>query len=405
MARAGSNGKSSGRSNGKSGGRSGKPTGAKSSGAKGVHKILHEVLSLPTAPFAEHYVLDYIRAFAKRRPTVTLTEDAAGNLLLHLRRGRNSVKRPVCITAHTDHPGFVADAMIGSSKLRAFWRGGVPPEFFRDSKVRFYVDGDWVKGAIESIVTGVKDGKPRVETANVKVADAVPTGSIGMWDFGEPVVRGQKIHARGCDDLAGVAAMLTAVDRLAKARGNCDAYFLFTRAEEVGFVGAIAAARAKTIPLKCFVVAMETSSELPSAQMGDGPILRVGDRASTFTPEVTAHCHRVARELAASDSSFVFQRKLMDGGTCESSAYCTLGYDATGLCIALGNYHNVDRARGKLGMEYVHLADFDNVVKWFVALATSPHRFAGKDETLTKQIKGLEKTWQPLLKKTVAAPA
>ena len=171
-----------------------------------------------------------------------------------------------------------------------------------------------------------------------------------MWDFGGPTVRGNRIHARACDDLAGAAAMLCAMDELARKRESCDAYFLFSRAEEVGFIGAIAACRLKTIPQKCFVVAMETSSERADAKMGDGPILRVGDRATTFTHEATAHCHRIARELERSDRRFKYQRKLMDGGTCESSAYCRLGYEATGLCVALGNYHNVDVKRRKLAM-------------------------------------------------------
>jgi hypothetical protein len=45
----------------------------------------------------------------------------------------------------------------------------------------------------------------------------------------------------------------------------------------------------------------------------------------------------------------------MDGGTCESSAYCQRGYDATGICIALGNYHNMNVRRKRIGPEYVDL--------------------------------------------------
>ena len=198
--------------------------------------------------------------------------------------------------------------------------------------------------------------------------------------------------------------MLCAIDELSRERGSCDAYFLFTRAEEVGFVGAIAACRLKTIPRKCYIVAMETSSELPHARMGDGPILRVGDRASAFTPEVTAHCHRIARELEASNASFQYQRKLMDGGTCESSAYCTLGYEATGLCVALGNYHNVNTTKKTLGPEYIDLTDFEHVVRWFVELARAPHPYTGRDETLRDQINSLERTYRSLLRQSLHKP-
>ena len=222
-----------------------------------------------------------------------------------------------------------------------------------------------------------------------------------MWDFPDPVIRGSRIHARACDDLAGAAAMLCAIDELARRRLGCDAYFLFTRAEEVGFIGAIAAVRRKTIPTRCFVVAMETSSELPHAKMGDGPILRVGDKASTFTSEVTAYCHRIARELSAADKSFIYQRRLLDGGTCESSAYCNLGYQATGLCVALGNYHNVNVKRKRLGPEYIDLDDFDNVVKWFVELARASRPYTGRDEALRSQLESLERRYRTLLRSSV----
>jgi endoglucanase len=248
----------------------------------------------------------------------------------------------------------------------------------------------------------MKLGTKRVHTADIEVHSEVPRGSIGMWDFPDPVVRGSRIHARGCDDLAGAAAMLAAILELCappKSRNtlSCEAYFLFTRAEEVGFIGAIAAARAKTIPQKCFVVAMETSSERPFAKIGDGPILRVGDKTTTFTHAATAYCHRVARELAARDKRFKFQRKLMDGGTCESSAYCTLGYEATGLCVALGNYHNVDAKRKRLAPEYIDLNDFASVVKWFVALARSKQEYSGRDREMDQQISKLESFWNSFL--------
>ena len=364
-------------------------------------KILTEMLSLPTAPFAEHFVLKHVEQFCTRRRGVSVSRDPVGNILVRVKTGKRRMKRPVCITAHLDHPGFVADRMTGRRRVKAFWRGGVPKEYFVGSRVRFFVDQTWVKGTVRSITTVQRLGQVRVDTASIEVATAIPSGTIAMWDFPDPVIRGSRIYARACDDLAGAAAMLCAIDELVRRRVSCDAYFLFTRAEEVGFIGAMEAARRKTIPAKCIVVAMETSSELIHAKMGDGPILRVGDRASVFTPAVTAHCHRIARGLARADSKFKYQRKLMDGGTCESSAYYALGYEATGLCVALGNYHNVNRKTKKLGPEYIDLNDFENVVKWFVELARAPTPYTGRDGQLDRQLKELSRTYNPLLRSTI----
>lgn len=367
-------------------------------------KILHEMLAIPTAPFAEHLVIVYLEKSLGGHKHVRLSRDKAGNVLVHVRQGGRSVRRPVCITAHLDHPGFVADRMV-KNRLRAFWRGGVPPDYFVGTRVRFWIDQRWIKGTVKHIKVGTKNGRKRVETAMIDVGRDVPPGSIGMWDLPDPRERAERIHARGCDDIAGAAAMVCCIKRLLRERIACDAYFLFTRAEEVGFVGAIAAAKSATIPKKCIVVAMETSSELPHARMGNGPILRMGDRTSAFTPSITAHCQVVASDLASRDRNFIFQRKLMDGGTCESSAYCQLGYEATGMCLALGNYHNVDERRKKIAPEFIHLADFDNVVKWFVELARGSRPYTGRDESLRKQLAEIEATYRPLLRTTVKKPA
>ena len=124
----------------------------------------------------------------------------------------------------------------------------------------------------------------------------------------------------------------------------------------------------------------------------------MGDRASTFTPAVTAFCQRVAQDVAAKDKKFVHRRTLMDGGMCESSAYCLLGYEATGMCVALGNYHNVNTRRKTLGPEYIDLIDFKNTVKWFVGLARSKRAYTGRDEPLLGQLDQIERTYDALLR-------
>ena len=397
--------------------------------------ILRDVLSLPTAPFVEHHVVEFIRAFAASRgcacsfvpldqspsasrgggrtdgiqsltvgkagaPSGTLRVDAVGNILIHYRKGRQSIGRPICLAAHMDHPGFAADRMVSAKQVRAVWRGGVLAEYFSGEKVRFHTDGRWVRGKVSSVVTGKRGGRTVVKTAIIDVPGPIAKGSPGMWDFPEPAVRNNRIYARACDDLAGAAAMLACLDDLVRRRASGEAYFLFTRAEEVGFIGAMAACKLKTIPQRCVVIAVENSSELRDARMGDGPILRVGDRATTFTSPATSFCADVAKDLAARNKSFTYQRKLMDGGMCESSAYCELGCEATGICIALGNYHNMNARRKKLGPEYVNLDDYVNLTRWFIALSTTKRRYTGRDADLLARLDRLQKEYNPLLKRT-----
>ncbi len=367
-------------------------------------QILRKLMSIPTAPFAEHLVADCVKRFCMDRRHVTLRRDRVGNLLVRVRKSKHRVARPVCITAHLDHPGFVADEMLSKRHLQAKWRGGVPPEYFVGSKVRFHVNDATVRGRVRSVNVVTRSGRQVVDTATIEVVEVVPPGSIGMWDLSGPRVKDTRIYAPVCDDFAGAAAMLGAIDELTKSKRGCDAYFLFTRAEEVGFAGAIAACRSKTIPAKCLVVAMETSSELPHAKMGDGPILRVGDRATTYFSAATAHCQRVAEDLRKTDKSFKYQRRLMDGGMCEASAYCLFGYEATGMCLALGNYHNCDTKRKKIAQEYVDLNDFDHVVSWFVALAQTKRTYTGRDDALQSRVKGIEEEYKSLFRSSLHRP-
>jgi len=367
-------------------------------------RILEKTLTVPTAPFAEYPAIEYVKAFCAEHKGVTLLPDSAGNLLVRVRKGRRRVARPPCITAHLDHPGFVAHRMVSKGKLLAHWRGGVLVEYFAGERVCFYVGDSKVRGRIISTKTTGSGAGRRVDVATVKVPRDVPAGSIGMWDLPDPRIRGDRIYARACDDMAGVASLLCCVDKLARGKESCDAYFLFTRAEEVGFVGAMAAADTGTIPKQCYVVCTETSSELPHARMGDGPVLRVGDRASTFTSEVTGFCGRVATELGKRSKTFKFQRRLMDGGMCEATAYCMAGCESTCICLSLGNYHNMDKKRTKIAPEYIDLNDFDSLVRWFVALGRTPHRYTGRDEALSKRLDGVRKKYRKLLRSSVGSP-
>jgi len=42
----------------------------------------------------------------------------------------------------------------------------------------------------------------------------------------------------------------------------------------------------------------------------------------------------------------------MPGGTCEATVYDVYGFTAGSICVALGNYHNMDREKMKIGPEY-----------------------------------------------------
>jgi endoglucanase len=372
-------------------------------------ETLLRITNLPTAPFVEDHVAAFVRRFVKAHPQLRLRADRFGNLLVKYtprRRSRRRLSRPVLFAAHMDHPGFIAGRPLGKGRIQAEWAGGVQSRYFKGTKIRFHVDDRWVPGVVEKVVPQrLKKADPRPpaevppKAVVARVRGDVPRGSLGMWHLPDAAIRGNRLYARVTDDLSGLAAIICSLDEVCRRNVGCPCYAFFTRAEEVGFAGALAAVVGKTVPQRTIVVAVENSSVIPGVTLGNGPILRVGDKFSVFTPEATAYCRAVADDLAKKDKTFQYQRKLMDGGSCESTAYCHYGYEATGICLPLMNYHNMDKRRGKIAPEINDVSDYLNLVKWFVALAESPanFRFGGRDAVVGKKLDGLEKRYRARL--------
>jgi len=143
---------------------------------------------------------------------------------------------------------------------------------------------------------------------------------------------------------------------------------VISRAEEVGFHGALAVAASRQLPKSALVISLETSRELPPAKMGRGVVIRTGDRASIFDSTATRFLAEVAAELGRRDKSFQFQRALMYGGTCEGTAYQEFGFQTAAVCVPLGNYHNCG-PQNKIAAEYVSLADACAMVDLLAAVA------------------------------------
>lgn len=363
--------------------------------------LLQGILSVPTAPFVEHRMLQHVRDFARQRG-LHCTADRFGNLLLT--RTATLAKRPVIIVAHADHPGFIARKMLGKGHLLADWHGGVEKEYFVGTRVRFQPpEGKPIRGVIRQIIEIDKnDTRQRIQQVRVDVAGDVPPGTPGSWDLAAFRMKNRRIEALACDDIAGLAAALAALDLLAQESVRHNAAVLVTRAEEAGLVGASAAAFGRIVPPDAAFVSIECSMALPEAPQRAGPIVRVGDRLSIFDPDLTDWLCRTATEIATADPAFVWQRKLMSGGTCEASVFRAAGYRATGLCVPLGNYHNRDMKRKKIAVEFIDREDWLSLVRLIAAAAAISPRGA-----TTAPLAGRFRQWldryRPLLKDPLGA--
>jgi putative aminopeptidase FrvX len=337
-----------------------------------AEKWLGELANLPTASGVEDAVVDWVTRWVARRDDLRLDRDSGGNLFITQRGGKPHA--PVFAVAHMDHPAFVILDGDGSFEFR----GGVDAAYFDDALIDVVSRLDGPSGRVTSY-------DPETGHGVADFLGDVTAGDIAMWRFRSTRQKKGLFRAPACDDLAGAAAALAALDRARGDAGLRHFGVMLTRAEEVGLIGAIHAAKHHTIPEGARLLSIETSRELPNARIGDGPIVRIGDRATVFDRELSNRvCH------AVEEAGITHQRKLMDGGGCEATAFGVYGYQATGLCLALGNWHN----RGNLSqveagnldaavpmLEEISIDDYHGLIDLLLVAAKAAD---GADPSLTR---------------------
>lgn len=420
------------------------PVASGAHAARPLHESwLKEITQIPTAAGREQGVIEWIRKWVGDRPQLRLITDQAGNLVVEPKKpwgksgtgggagGGAAGNAPIFITAHLDHPAFVVERIVGPATVELSFRGGVMDAYFEAARI--VIDAANTKdGSVHRIgatLIGESAGAsnpfgklylaeldaatPTPNSDGIAVAhhadqmlahspsDLVGVGDIATWALPAAEIDADGIlHTAACDDLAALAAAISAYDMLLalaeRGEQTEDVRLLFTRAEEIGFIGAIAACRLGTMPKDARVIALENSRAFPESPIGGGPIVRVGDRMSIFTPQLTAACAKRAEEINAAPASPTatqrnadvkgsggrWQRKLMAGGACEATVFCAYGYAATCLCLPLGNYHNMSNLAAvqdgtydtqklgppRVGREFIAVSDFHGLVDLLVAI-------------------------------------
>jgi len=355
--------------------------------------LLKRLCSTPTAPFAEHRVIDFVERWARRRRRLSVRADRFGNRLIECPGSRRQPR--LVMVAHGDHPGLLAGTTDTDGTLHADFHGGVMPEYLSGAEMQFFASRKPVAARVLKVE---QDERGRASKVTLRAADAVPPGTLGMFALGEARLRGKRMHCRVCDDLAGVSAALAVLDRLARKPSAAPVALLLTRAEEQGFIGAIASVEHPALLRKTdLLVSLECSAEQPYAKQGQGVIIRVGDRTSVFDSSLTAFIVERAAAIASEHGSFRFQRALMPGGTCEATVFDAWGYTASAMCVALGNYHNMDRANRRLAAEHIHLDDWAGMVTLLENVAREAHRFEPGMKSLRRTLVGRFERYRSLL--------
>ena len=317
--------------------------------------------------------------------------DESGNIVARI-PGGEALATPLAIVAHMDHPGFEITGRSGD-RFVADGLGGVPASSFGEGvPLQLLLPG----GSRLPAVTAGPHGEESDRQVLIKLASPEEPGAVeppvaAVFDLVDFKLDGEFIRMRAADDLAGCGAILAALARLSRSgvAPSGDVYGLFTRAEEVGLVGARLAAEAGTLPLGTLVISAESSRTLPGAEQGKGPVIRVGDAGSTFDVDAESVLIRARESLLERDAEsgraggagFKSQRQLMSGGVCEASAFAVYGYQVTGIAFPLGNYHNA-APEGGVEAEFIHVDDY---LGGIALLTEAAYRVADRSNTAFRQ--------------------
>lgn len=380
--------------------------------------FLFDLLSQPTAPFREQQV-EFSVCRELDLAGIPWCHDPVGNILI----GVSSVKayrqllavrsdEPVRIfMAHMDHPGFHGVRWMSGNRLQVKWYGGSPVKHLPGADI--YI----AHGMQNHVATGrirkaaVVQGGWAIDTAEIVVDEThwekrPPAKTLfGSFRFRAPVWKnGRRIYTNAADDLCGVFAIVETA-RAMKRRRQLPFVGLLTRAEEVGFVGAVAhfetgwLQRAKR-PVLC--VSLEASRTLPGAVVGKGPVVRLGDRRTVFHADYL----KVLSDAAEASLPGRHQKRVMDGGACEATAATAWGIPAIGVTLPLGNYHNQGLeggpdCRGKAGPapEFVSLNDIEDELVLCRALMKPGLRWSDPWGTQQRRLRQNLTRYQRLLRR------
>ena len=333
--------------------------------------ILRDLANIPTASFHEEQIAGYIRRFLSAHE-VPFTIDAYGDILAHYSTGGAApASGGLALVSHMDHPALEIVSGHGR-QCQAHLLGGVLLDYFRRPvPVRIFTKQGSVTG---HVLSAQGPQALRQVVLSVETEGDVAPGDWGVWDLTDFQPDGDYFRLRAADDLAGCAVGLSTLLALKDSGIVADVYCVFTRGEEVGLLGSVLVAQHRLLPLETMVVSVESSRTLPGAEMGKGPVIRVGDFRRTFHHEAEEYLLAAWEALRQEDAHVKVQRQLLSGGTCEATAFSLLGYRTTGVALPLGNYHNMGE-NDTIAPEFIHKDDLEGAVRLLtkaVGIAAAP---------------------------------
>ena len=207
--------------------------------------------------------------------------DVIGNLIA-VKRGSN---RRIGLFTHIDEVSLVISNIDDRGFARFEMLGGVDPKILISQRVKIRCrDGKERRGVIGMLAPHLQKQSSRgdvpsfdelfIDTSMNPDFEKIDIGDLVVVDF-EAFEMNGKISGKSLDDRACAAISIEVAKEMAKYVNCPTLYFVFTTREEVGTMGAKAAAEELALELG---VAMDVThhSKEDNIELGKGPVLTVG---------------------------------------------------------------------------------------------------------------------------------
>jgi putative aminopeptidase FrvX len=251
--------------------------------------------------------------------------DDAGNLILHWNGGGSAAgkKSPsIAVVAHMDEIGYEVHAILPDGRLELESKGGGVLAYFLGHTALVHSarhvwpgvlelpegwdkpDFQWSRNPRQMFYMdiGARNGDD-ITALNIKVGDFVTIPKQYHK------LMGRRASARAFDDRVGCTALVAATWALGQNLKNRDVTFIWSTSEELGLLGAAAAAKHMAADGKApdYVFAIDTfvsadspieSKRFGDALLGQGFVVRAVDNSNVVPRELGARVVAMARTAA-----------------------------------------------------------------------------------------------------------
>lgn len=271
---------------------------------------IQTAISVVAPPGREEQAIGCVRDMISRRGRLEVLQDRFGNLIVRFRRERGG--QPLFFCAHLDHPGLVA-VKVDGEEIRAEYRGGSATICRVGSTVNFY----GANRTSNAVITSVDTQTIVSPILMLNGKDTVEVGDVGVITT--------EVTSLACDDMAGVCACIHALDRIDQNALAGPVRLLFTRAEEIGMIGAIGACRSGLIPAASRLIVVDARSDTNDDRIH----VSARDRSGPVNPRLVNECVRLGCALNEELPT-----------TTEAGVYGAFGFDSAAVTYPISFMHN-----------------------------------------------------------------